>query len=117
LELHIEQGPTLVAEKLPAAVVTGIRGCKRFRNARCVGRYGHSGAVNRPHRHDAVAATVALIESADEGQIEKIVQVLIPVLKPEQQALLIGRFAEIQESLNKRKAIVKAQANGNGKAS
>jgi beta-ureidopropionase / N-carbamoyl-L-amino-acid hydrolase len=61
LELHIEQGPTLVAEHLPAAVVTGIRGCKRFRNARCVGQYGHSGAVNRPHRHDAVAATVALL--------------------------------------------------------
>src|SRR5450631_2658208 len=61
LELHIEQGPTLVAEKLPAAAVTGIRGCKRFRNARCIGRYGHSGAVNRPHRHDAVAATVALL--------------------------------------------------------
>jgi beta-ureidopropionase / N-carbamoyl-L-amino-acid hydrolase len=61
LELHIEQGPTLVAERLPAAVVTGIRGCKRFRNARCRGQYGHSGAVNRPHRHDAVAATVALL--------------------------------------------------------
>jgi beta-ureidopropionase / N-carbamoyl-L-amino-acid hydrolase len=61
VELHIEQGPTLVAEGLPAAVVTGIRGCKRFRNARCVGRYGHSGAVNRPQRHDAVAATVALL--------------------------------------------------------
>jgi beta-ureidopropionase / N-carbamoyl-L-amino-acid hydrolase len=61
LELHIEQGPTLVAERLPAAVVTGIRGCKRFRNARCVGEYGHSGAVNRAHRHDAVAATVALL--------------------------------------------------------
>src|SRR6266849_5527391 len=61
LELHIEQGPTLVAERLPAAVVTGIRGCKRFRNARCVGQYAHSGAVNRPHRHDAVAATVALL--------------------------------------------------------
>ena len=61
LELHIEQGPTLVAEQLPAAVVTGIRGCKRFRNARCVGQYGHSGAVNRPHRRDAVAATVALL--------------------------------------------------------
>jgi N-carbamoyl-L-amino-acid hydrolase len=61
LELHIEQGPTLVAERLPAAAVTGIRGCKRFRNARCVGQYGHSGAVNRPHRHDAVAATVALL--------------------------------------------------------
>lgn len=61
LELHIEQGPTLVAERLPAAVVTGIRGCKRFRNARCLGEYGHSGAVNRPHRRDAVAATVALL--------------------------------------------------------
>ncbi len=61
LELHIEQGPTLVAEALPAAVVTGIRGCKRFRNAGCIGQYAHSGAVNRPHRHDAVAATVALL--------------------------------------------------------
>jgi beta-ureidopropionase / N-carbamoyl-L-amino-acid hydrolase len=61
LELHIEQGPTLVAKGLPAAVVTGIRGCKRFRNARCIGKYGHSGAVNRPYRHDAVAATVALL--------------------------------------------------------
>jgi beta-ureidopropionase / N-carbamoyl-L-amino-acid hydrolase len=61
LELHIEQGPTLVAEGLPAAAVTGIRGCVRFRNARCLGRYAHSGAVNRPHRHDAVAATVALL--------------------------------------------------------
>ncbi len=61
LELHIEQGPTLVAERLPAAVVTGIRGCKRFRNARCTGQYAHSGAVNRAQRHDAVAATVALL--------------------------------------------------------
>ena len=39
LELHIEQGPTLVAKGLPAAVVTGIRGCRRFRNARCIGQY------------------------------------------------------------------------------
>ncbi len=61
LELHIEQGPTLVAERLPAAAVTGIRGCRRFRNARCIGKYAHSGAVNRPYRHDAVAATVALL--------------------------------------------------------
>jgi beta-ureidopropionase / N-carbamoyl-L-amino-acid hydrolase len=66
LELHIEQGPTLVAEGLPAAAVTGIRGCKRFRNARCIGRYGHSGAVNRAHRHDAVAATVALLHHLEQ---------------------------------------------------
>jgi len=61
LELHIEQGPTLVAEGLPAAVVSGIRGCKRFRNASCTGEYAHSGAVARPYRHDAVAATVAFL--------------------------------------------------------
>jgi beta-ureidopropionase / N-carbamoyl-L-amino-acid hydrolase len=61
LELHIEQGPTLVGRGLPAAVVSGIRGCKRFRNARCLGEYAHSGAVDRPYRHDAVAATVALL--------------------------------------------------------
>ncbi|HEY2808973.1 MAG TPA: Zn-dependent hydrolase [Steroidobacteraceae bacterium] len=61
LELHIEQGPTLVARGLPAAVVSGIRGCKRFRNAHCTGTYAHSGAVDRPYRQDAVAATVALL--------------------------------------------------------
>ena len=61
LELHIEQGPTLTAAGLPAAVVTGIRGCRRFRSARCIGRYGHSGAVDRPYRQDAVAATVAFL--------------------------------------------------------
>jgi beta-ureidopropionase / N-carbamoyl-L-amino-acid hydrolase len=61
LELHIEQGPTLVGRGLPAAVVSGIRGCKRFRNARCTGEYGHSGALARPYRRDAVAATVAFL--------------------------------------------------------
>jgi beta-ureidopropionase / N-carbamoyl-L-amino-acid hydrolase len=66
LELHIEQGPRLVAEGLPAAVVTGIRGCKRFRNARCVGQYGHSGALPRNLRHDAVAATVALLHHMED---------------------------------------------------
>jgi N-carbamoyl-L-amino-acid hydrolase len=66
LELHIEQGPTLVARGLPAAVVSGIRGCMRFRNARCLGVYAHSGAVERPYRHDAVAATVALLHHMEE---------------------------------------------------
>src|SRR3984885_800618 len=61
LEVHIEQGPTLVARGLPAAVVTGIRGCKRFRNEPCLRQYAHSGAVNRPYRQGAVAATVALL--------------------------------------------------------
>jgi len=61
LELHIEQGPTLVERGLPAAGVSGIRGCLRFRQARCLGEYAHSGAVERAYRHDAVAATVAFL--------------------------------------------------------
>ena len=71
LELHIEQGPTLVARGLPAAVVSGIRGCKRFRNAACRGEYAHSGAVDRPYRHDAVAATVALLHHLEQVWLQQ----------------------------------------------
>jgi N-carbamoyl-L-amino-acid hydrolase len=71
LELHIEQGPTLVARALPAAVVSGIRGCRRFRNARCSGEYGHSGAVGRTLRHDAVAATVAFLHHMEAVWLEQ----------------------------------------------
>jgi beta-ureidopropionase / N-carbamoyl-L-amino-acid hydrolase len=71
LELHIEQGPTLVERALPAAVVTGIRGCKRFRNARCVGEYGHSGALSRSDRHDAVAATVAFLHHMENVWLQQ----------------------------------------------
>jgi N-carbamoyl-L-amino-acid hydrolase len=71
LELHIEQGPTLIARGLPAAVVSGIRGCKRFRNARCSGAYAHSGAVARPYRHDAVAATVAFLHHLEQVWLEQ----------------------------------------------
>ncbi|MBS0373818.1 MAG: Zn-dependent hydrolase [Proteobacteria bacterium] len=72
LELHIEQGPTLVARGLPAAAVTGIRGCRRFRNARCRGEYAHSGAVDRPFRHDAVAATVALLHELERCWVDRL---------------------------------------------
>jgi N-carbamoyl-L-amino-acid hydrolase len=71
LELHIEQGPTLVERGLPVGVVTAIRGCKRFRNARCLGRYGHSGATERAYRHDAVAATVALLHHLESVWISQ----------------------------------------------
>ena len=39
----------------PVALVTGIRGSFRYRDARVVGEYGHSGAVPRSYRHDAVS--------------------------------------------------------------
>jgi N-carbamoyl-L-amino-acid hydrolase len=61
LELHIEQGPVLVARKMPLAVVTGIRGNVRHRSVQCIGEAGHSGAVPRWLRHDAVFATAELL--------------------------------------------------------
>ncbi len=65
LELHIEQGPVLVERGIAACAVTGIRGCVRFRDAACIGAYGHSGALPRAYRSDAVAATVALLHDME----------------------------------------------------
>lgn len=65
LELHIEQGPILVAEDRPVAIVTGIRGNIRHRTIVCIGEAGHSGAVPRDLRHDALFATAELITRMD----------------------------------------------------
>lgn len=66
LELHIEQGPVMVARGFPTAIVTGIRGNIRHREVRCVGEAAHSGAVPRWLRHDAVFAVSELITHLDE---------------------------------------------------
>lgn len=65
VELHIEQGPVLVARELPIGIVTGIRGNIRHRVVECVGAAGHSGAVPRWLRHDAMFATAELISHLD----------------------------------------------------
>ena len=65
VELHIEQGPVLVARDLPIAIVTGIRGNVRHRSVECLGEAGHSGAVPRWLRRDAVFATAELISHLD----------------------------------------------------
>jgi beta-ureidopropionase / N-carbamoyl-L-amino-acid hydrolase len=65
LELHIEQGPVLVARDLPIGIVTGIRGNVRHRFVECIGEAGHSGAVPRWLRRDAVFATAELITHLD----------------------------------------------------
>src|SRR5215831_13532708 len=41
LELHIEQGPVMVANQWPTAIVTGIRGNLRHRHVVCRGEAGH----------------------------------------------------------------------------
>lgn len=66
LELHIEQGPVMVARQLPVAVVPGIRGNVRHNRVSCVGEAGHSGAVPRWLRHDAMFALADLIARLDE---------------------------------------------------
>jgi beta-ureidopropionase / N-carbamoyl-L-amino-acid hydrolase len=66
IELHIEQGPIMVDRKLPVASVAGIRGNLRHRCIRCLGEAGHSGAVPRWLRHDAVFAASELITRIDD---------------------------------------------------
>jgi N-carbamoyl-L-amino-acid hydrolase len=65
VELHIEQGPVLIREDKPVALVTGIRGSFRYRDARILGEYGHSGAVPRAYRHDAVVAAADFVTQLD----------------------------------------------------
>lgn len=66
LELHIEQGPQLVQRGLPVGIVTGIRGSTRHRTVHCRGASGHSGAVPRADRRDAVLAMAHLMVAVDE---------------------------------------------------
>ena len=66
LELHIEQGPVMEARKLPVAVVSGIRGNIRHNAVQCIGASGHSGAIPRWLRRDAMFAVADLVMRLDE---------------------------------------------------
>jgi N-carbamoyl-L-amino-acid hydrolase len=71
IEPHIEQGPVLEQAGIPVGIVTGVRGCLRHADARCHGTYAHSGAAPREARHDAVAASVELIQRLNEMWLER----------------------------------------------
>jgi N-carbamoyl-L-amino-acid hydrolase len=60
-ELHIEQGPVLVAHDCAVGVVSGIQGILRYSAVKCLGEEGHSGAIPRTLRRDAAAATIELL--------------------------------------------------------
>ncbi len=66
LEVHIEQGPVMVNRGWPVALVTGIRGNVRHNLIRCIGETGHSGAVPRWLRKDALLAVAELLSRMDE---------------------------------------------------
>jgi ureidoglycolate amidohydrolase len=55
VELHIEQGPILEAEKIPIGIVEHIAGPSSYR-VTLHGEGGHAGAVLMPVRHDAMLA-------------------------------------------------------------
>ncbi|TPI23393.1 Zn-dependent hydrolase [Mesorhizobium sp. B4-1-1] len=61
VELHIEQGPRLVAAGAPVGIVTGIAGGFRYVDAKCLGAYAHSGAEPRFARHDSVLGFADLV--------------------------------------------------------
>ena len=71
IEVHIEQGPHLVAIGRPCAIVTGIRGNFRFKHARVIGEYGHAGAVPRTQRHDALLAAVEFAHAMETMWIRR----------------------------------------------
>jgi hydantoinase/carbamoylase family amidase len=60
IELHIEQGPVLTAEKLPVGIVTSIAGASRFMIT-LTGEAGHAGTVPMSLRRDAAAAAAEFI--------------------------------------------------------
>lgn len=64
-ELHIEQGPILQERNAPVGIATACRGNIRFPQATCRGAYGHSAALPRSHRHDAVLAVAELALALD----------------------------------------------------
>ena len=59
LEVHIEQGPVLLAENLPVGIVTEISGNSRFLLT-IEGEAGHAGTVPMTLRHDAAAAAAEI---------------------------------------------------------
>jgi beta-ureidopropionase / N-carbamoyl-L-amino-acid hydrolase len=74
IEVHIEQGPHLVAIGRPCAIVTGIRGNFRFKHARALGEYGHAGAVPRTQRQDALLAAVEFAHGMEKMWIRREAQ-------------------------------------------
>jgi N-carbamoyl-L-amino-acid hydrolase len=67
VELHIEQGPALEAAGEPFAVVSGVRGGVRYREASIHGAWAHSGAAPRKARSDTVFALADLVTAMDRA--------------------------------------------------
>ncbi|MDR3517538.1 MAG: Zn-dependent hydrolase [Azospirillaceae bacterium] len=60
VELHIEQGQILEAERITIGVVTGVQGARWF-NVVVDGEAAHAGTTPLSYRHDALAAAARLL--------------------------------------------------------
>ncbi len=65
VEVHIEQGPRLLALDAPIAIVSAIAGGFRYVDARCFGAYAHSGAEPRFSRRDSVLGFTDLVQGLE----------------------------------------------------
>ncbi|MEZ2330184.1 Zn-dependent hydrolase [Mesorhizobium sp. RCC_202] len=65
VEVHIEQGPRLIAAGAPVGIVTGIAGGFRYVDVKCFGAYAHSGAEPRFARHDSVLGFADLVAALE----------------------------------------------------
>jgi N-carbamoyl-L-amino-acid hydrolase len=65
VEVHIEQGPRLLARGCPVGLVTAIAGGFRHVDARCFGAYAHSGAEPRLSRRDSVLGFADLVQGLE----------------------------------------------------
>ncbi len=74
LELHIEQGPLLIAQDVPIGIATAIRGNIRHPEAVCTGAWAHSAAVPRAYRQDAMMAVAELVMRIDAYWEQRIAQ-------------------------------------------
>lgn len=60
LEVHIEQGPVLIAEGLPVGIVSAIAGARR-QTLTVTGQAGHAGTVPMGARRDAAVAAAEIV--------------------------------------------------------
>jgi allantoate deiminase len=65
LELHIEQGPVLEAERLPVGVVSAIAGATRLA-VKLTGMAGHAGTVPMALRRDALSGAAECIGAIEQ---------------------------------------------------
>ncbi|HMB75308.1 MAG TPA: hypothetical protein VKN76_02825 [Kiloniellaceae bacterium] len=66
IQVTLDPGSALLHADRALGLADAVRGCLRYRDARCVGAGGPVGALTREERRDAVMATAGLIHHLDQ---------------------------------------------------